>query len=1140
MTSTQKNNIVVFFLMLLSYTTHAQKDTLFWFAAPEISSGAGDNPIFLRFLSYDNPASVTVDLPANGAFIPITLNLPANSLDSINLTPFLAQIESPAANVVSNTGIRVVSTSLISAFYEMRAPNNRASFSLKGNKGMGTNFYTPFQRNYANAVTTPASFSSFEIVATENATTVLITPRTAITGHTANSTFSITLNQGQTYSGRDMNVSAVTSLAGSIISANKPISVTVFEGSLVNSTCSDAIGDQITTTAYIGNKHIVRKGTTASERIYILATENSTAITITGSGTTTTLINWSETYTVNLTDEINFIETSKPVYIYHVGGYGCELSSAQVPALLCSGTYSTAFTRTSSDSLGIILYTRSGFEDDFTLNGVAGLIQASDFQNVPGTAGEFRVASIYFDLATIPLHSHNVIANTGDIFGLGVRQGTDGSASNYAYMSEFSSYPFVNAGTDQTTCANVALPINGVVGGGSVTGTWSTSGFGTFQNGNTALNNVYVPSPLDTLITPIQIILTSTGPCPLRRDTISVSITPSPLVNASADQTVCENNSLVQLDGAIGGGSSLGEWTTLGTGSFAPNPNTLDAVYTPSAADFTAGFVSLVLSASDLGACNMVRDTMIVTFTTAAIVDAGADTITVCSNNPSVSLSGSVSGSTTTGKWVTSGNGLFLPNNLSLSCTYQPGSQDIANGGVWLYLESTNNGNCSIEMDSAFVEFTESPVVDAGVNQIICSNATEVNLNGLVSGPTISGQWTGGNGTFVNGATALSGIYIPSTTEVSGGNLVLTLTSTNNGTCNAVSDVFQIQFVAPPFANFNNNNVCLGESTQLTDFSLAGFGSIQTWNWSLGDGTNSLTQNTTHTYSAPGTYNVQLIVTSSVGCVDTLVRNVDVYAIPTAAFTTNVVCLTDIVQVSFTDQSTPTGGIASWQYDFGGQGSASVQNPVQIFNSGFNYSITQIVTSTNGCKDTIVQALTIPSLPEAGFFYNSSNGLNVGAIFNFIDTSFNAINWSWNFGDGNNSGIQNPSNTYFSNGIYPVTLYAYNSLGCVDSATTFITINTVTTEISTLIPNVITPNNDGKNDTWKLEFIDLLFPNAVVEVYNQWGQQLYYSEGYAYPWDGTYQGELVPDGNYFYIITLNAGLEKDQFKGALLVLKSRN
>jgi gliding motility-associated-like protein len=60
-----------------------------------------------------------------------------------------------------------------------------------------------------------------------------------------------------------------------------------------------------------------------------------------------------------------------------------------------------------------------------------------------------------------------------------------------------------------------------------------------------------------------------------------------------------------------------------------------------------------------------------------------------------------------------------------------------------------------------------------------------------------------------------------------------------------------------------------------------------------------------------------------------------------------------------------------------------------------------------------------------------------------------------------------------------------------------------------------------------------------VEVYNQWGQQLFFSKGYADPWDGTYQDELVPDGTYFYVITLNAGLETDQFKGALLLLKSR-
>ena len=1136
----KKIGILTGFLTIFSSTLFSQKDTVFWFAAPEISSGSGDNPVFLRLMTYDDPANITISQPANGSFIPINLNIPANQVDSVNLTAFLAQIESPAANVVSNNGLKIVSSELISAFYEVRAANNHSSFSLKGNKGKGTNFYTPFQKDYTIGVTTPASFASFEIVATENNTTVLITPRTAITGHAANTTFSVVLNAGQTYSGRDMNVSATTSLAGSIISANKAISVTVFEGALTNGGCTDAIGDQITTTDFIGQKYIIHKGTTANERVYILATQNATNITITNSSNVNTLINWSETFTVNLTDAITYIETSKPVYIYHAGGFGCELSAAQVPAIQCAGTYSTAFTRTSSDSLGIVLWTRTGFEDDFTLNGNPLLIPSGSFQNVPGTAGEYKVASLYFSTADVPLNSYNLVENTGDVFGLGVRSGQLSTRSNYSYLSEFASYPFVDAGSNATVCANVPQPISGIVGGGSVTGTWSGSGFGTFQNGNTALLNNYVPSPLDTLISPIQLILSSTGPCPVQRDTIYLTVTPSPLVNASADQTVCANNSNVQLNGSVTGGATTGIWSTLGSGNFLPDPTNLLATYTPSSGDFSAGTVGLVLTATSFGSCNVSRDTMYVTFTSAAIVNAGADTLTACKNNPTVTLNGSVTGSSTTGKWTTAGNGIFQPNNLSLIANYLPGSNDLNNNGVWIYLESTSNGSCLPVFDSVFVEFTPSPVADAGVNQIICSNDPEINLNGLVTGATSTGTWAGGSGSFTPNSNTLTATYTPTPAEVANGSLVLTLTSTNNGDCLAVNDVVQISFVAPPFANFNFTEVCEGNSTVLTDFSLSGFGSITSWEWDLDDSNTSNLQNLNHFYTNPGTYDIELIVTSSVGCKDTVVKAVDVYETPVAGFSSDISCPSNSYLVEFTDQSSASDGIASWNYDFGGQGNASVQNPSQIFGAGANYSITQIVTSANGCKDTVVQTLNIPNLPEAGFYYNSSNGMNVGAIFNFIDTSLYATTFNWNFGDGSSSSLENPSNTYFANGIYPVTLYAYNTLGCYDSTTTFITINTVTTEISTLIPNTITPNNDGKNDVWKLEFINILFPDATVEVYNQWGQQLFSSVGYSEPWDATYNDELVPDGNYFYVITLNAGLEKDQFKGALLVLKSRN
>jgi hypothetical protein len=333
----------------------AQVDTVFWFAAPNVATSIGDNPIYLRFLTYDSPATITLSQPANGSFIPITLNVPAHQVDSIDLSTFIANIESPAANVVADNGLKVTSTTPINAFYEIRAPQNKEIFSLKGSKGLGTNFYTPFQKFFNSGATTPASFSSIEIVATEDNTTVLITPRANVVGGTANVSFSKVLNQGQTYSARDIDGLASTSLAGSIVSANKPIAVTVHEGGLSNAGCLSTLGDQITSSEFAGTDFIIRRATATNERVYILATQNGTNISVSNSTTTTSLINWSETFQYVLTEDVNYIKTNKPVYVLHVSGNGCNLSLAQVPNVFCAGTYNTAFTRSSSDSLGVIL-----------------------------------------------------------------------------------------------------------------------------------------------------------------------------------------------------------------------------------------------------------------------------------------------------------------------------------------------------------------------------------------------------------------------------------------------------------------------------------------------------------------------------------------------------------------------------------------------------------------------------------------------------------------------------------------------------------------------------------------------------------------------------------------------------------------
>ncbi|WP_345100713.1 gliding motility-associated C-terminal domain-containing protein [Mucilaginibacter panaciglaebae] len=78
----------------------------------------------------------------------------------------------------------------------------------------------------------------------------------------------------------------------------------------------------------------------------------------------------------------------------------------------------------------------------------------------------------------------------------------------------------------------------------------------------------------------------------------------------------------------------------------------------------------------------------------------------------------------------------------------------------------------------------------------------------------------------------------------------------------------------------------------------------------------------------------------------------------------------------------------------------------------------------------------------------------------------------------------------------------------------------VTGAIST--PNAFTPNGDGINDTWDIKNLSL-YAGCTVEVLNRYGQQVYYTNGYPSPWNGTFKGQQVPIGTYYYIIKLKSG-----------------
>lgn len=259
------------------------------------------------------------------------------------------------------------------------------------------------------------------------------------------------------------------------------------------------------------------------------------------------------------------------------------------------------------------------------------------------------------------------------------------------------------------------------------------------------------------------------------------------VVNAGDDVTSCEA-SPIQLNGSITGGATTGEWVG-GTGTFSPNRQALDAMYTPSAAEVTAGSVTLTLqSVNPVGPCPEESDMITITINDEVSISAGADQ-TVCSDNPDVTLAGSISGGITTGEWV-GGTGIFTPNRQTLNAVYTPSAAEITTGSVTLTLQSDEpEGPCEAASDMMTITINPAATVNAGgPYNVNCVEPRRVQLNGSFGGGATSGTWSGGGGSFSPNANTANAYYIPSAAELLAGTPIELTFTTNDptGPCDAV------------------------------------------------------------------------------------------------------------------------------------------------------------------------------------------------------------------------------------------------------------------------------------------------------------------------------------------------------------------
>ena len=311
-------------------------------------------------------------------------------------------LENQPVNVVLNKGLYIRSTSKISCYYDVANNLNGDMFALKGRNALGKKFTIPFQQSFSTTYAFPNYTSTFEIVATQNNTTVTILPARNLMGHPSGVSFTVTLNKGQTYSCAAESNSANERPGGTIITSDKPIAVSIKDDSIhyPGFGCADTAGDQLIPDAIAGTEFVIIKGyLNGADNYFVFATENSTSIM--ENGTVVAALNAGQYYTGTLNADACFVETSKPAQVFHISGFGCEIGGAVIPSVKCTGSNTTSLTRATAQNFFINIITKPSAISGFTLNGQTGIITASQFQVVPGSGGAWMYARVLLDVAQV-------------------------------------------------------------------------------------------------------------------------------------------------------------------------------------------------------------------------------------------------------------------------------------------------------------------------------------------------------------------------------------------------------------------------------------------------------------------------------------------------------------------------------------------------------------------------------------------------------------------------------------------------------------------------------------------------------------------------------------------------------------------
>jgi len=450
-------------LAFLAYTSVGQAApgfTEFWLAPPNVTflnNVPGGEPIYLVTIAGDTAATVTIDQPANGAFTPIVQAITPHTSVRTNLTAFKAALKTTPTNTVLNSGLHISSTAPVTAYYEIANTDNTDMLTLKGADALGQEFYIPLHKhapffNEPSYASPEQAIASFDIVASQNGTTVSIYSPVPVDGHPALQQFSLTLNRGQTYSagysGSNWSVPA-NHPSGAVVLADKPVAVSIKDDSVHNPSggCTNLQSDQLVPVGALGMDYIAVKGAINSngdESVVIIATRNDTQIHLDGAATPAATLFAGEYYRVDMdylaasSDNAVYIHATQPIYAAHISGFGCEAGLALLPRIDVGGSADVDFVRDDAQSFFLMLVSPAAAVNAFTITGAGtATIDPGAFVTVPGTGNAWKAARIAFDTTQAPVDTPMRVSNSAGFFALGTLNGGATTGARYGYFSRF-------------------------------------------------------------------------------------------------------------------------------------------------------------------------------------------------------------------------------------------------------------------------------------------------------------------------------------------------------------------------------------------------------------------------------------------------------------------------------------------------------------------------------------------------------------------------------------------------------------------------------------------------------------------------------------------------------------------------------